>query len=154
MGSWLHALDLDCDTQKSRRMFPPRPEPLKTNWEPTHLHAVAYAENGDAALFDQLPHRGADVRRALLVDAVGAATQYDRRQLVLSQLLGCNEARVQLAVDMKLADPTCDEVRVLTAEVENGNLRPGQVTELRGLFEVARVRHGPGMPWRMYLLAA
>lgn len=129
MGSWLHALDLDYDTHNSRRTYSPETKALSssfaTNGKPTHLHAIAYAENGHAALFDQLPDLGADVRRALLVNAVGAAAQYDRRQLVLSQLLGCDEARVQLAVDMQLADPAGDEVRVLTAKVEDSNLRPG-----------------------------
>ena len=55
---------------------------------------------------------------------------------MLAKFFGCDETRVEFTVDVKFADTTGDEVGVLGAKVEDGNLGTGEVVELGGLFEV------------------
>mmetsp|Transcript_36144 Transcript_36144/g.61620 ORF Transcript_36144/g.61620 Transcript_36144/m.61620 type:complete len:405 (+) Transcript_36144:570-1784(+) len=95
------------------------------------LHSITNSQNRHIPLLDKLPNFLGDMRRSLLVHAVRTSTQDHCGQLVLAQLLGRDETRVELAVDMELADAPCDEVRILAAEVEDGDLRTGKIAELR-----------------------
>ena len=63
---------------------------------------------------------------------------------MLGQLFGGDEAGVQLAIDVHFANATCDEVGVLGAKVEDGNLGAVDVAELGGLFEVFGLLFGHG----------
>ena len=100
------------------------------------LHAVADAQNGDVAGGDEVPDLLRHVGGALLVDRRGSTAEDDGREVVGAELLGGNEAGVQLAVDVELADPASDEVRVLTAKVEDGHLRTAEVAQQGRLLEV------------------
>mmetsp|Transcript_18070 Transcript_18070/g.40072 ORF Transcript_18070/g.40072 Transcript_18070/m.40072 type:complete len:253 (+) Transcript_18070:1090-1848(+) len=88
------------------------------------LHAVADAQDGDAALLDHLPHRWVDVGRGRVVYGGGAAGQDDTHHIALREDRGINEARKELAEDVQLAHPAGDQVRVLAAEVQDRNLLP------------------------------
>jgi len=55
---------------------------------------------------------------------------------MLAQFFSGNETRVKLAINMHFADATGDDVGVLGAEVEDGDLGAVCVAQLGGLFEV------------------
>ena len=55
---------------------------------------------------------------------------------MLPKFFGGDEARVEFAVDVEFTYSTGDEVGVLGAKVEDGDLGSGGVIELGGLFEV------------------
>ena len=79
------------------------------------LAAVADAKDGNAQAEDP----GVDLRRALGVDALGAAGEDDADGSVGPDLLKAHAVGLYLAVDIALADSSCDELIVLTAEVEH-----------------------------------
>ena len=83
----------------------PRPE----------LTAVADAEDRDA----EIKELRADMRGCGIIDAVRSAGEDDTGRVQCPDLLyGCLLA-LDLAVDTALAHAACDELVVLTAEVEN-----------------------------------
>mmetsp|Transcript_6907 Transcript_6907/g.19407 ORF Transcript_6907/g.19407 Transcript_6907/m.19407 type:complete len:341 (+) Transcript_6907:1012-2034(+) len=106
------------------------------------LHAVADPEDGDVAGGEEVPDLPRHVGGALLVDRGRSAAQDDGREVVGPELLGGNEAGVQLAVDVELADAAGDEVRVLAAEVEDCHLGTAEVAELGGLLQYLSVHFG------------
>ena len=79
------------------------------------LHAVADAEDGDAELVDG----GVERRGALDVHALRAAGQDDRRRLLGGHLGGGDAVRHDLGVDVELAHPPGDQLRVLRSEVDH-----------------------------------
>jgi hypothetical protein len=86
------------------------PEGLRHRVEP-----VADAERGDA----RAEQRGIDVRRSLRVDRRRAARQDDRRGPAGEDLGDRHRVRHDLAVHVRLADPTRDQLRVLRPEVDD-----------------------------------
>ncbi len=79
------------------------------------LQAIADAEHRNA----QLEDLGVDHRRARLLDAVGAPGQDDPLRPEGADLVEGQVAGMDLTVDVQLADPPCDELGVLGAEVQN-----------------------------------
>ena len=65
-----------------------------------------------------------DVRAGGVVDGGGAAAEDHSGEPGGGQDLGVDLAAVELAEDVQLAHPAGDEVAVLGAEVEDGDLRP------------------------------
>ena len=103
------------------------------------LHPVADAERRDA----ELEHAGVDVGRAVCVDG-GRATREDQRGgVACSHLGGGQSMRDELGVHARLADPPCDQLAVLAAEVEHEH-RPLLRTGLRPWERdhLGRLRHG------------
>src|SRR5690606_3057429 len=79
------------------------------------LHAVADPEHGDAEREDA----GVDVGRPVFEDARGPAGEHDGVRLERADAVEADRARLDLAVDVLLADAPRDELRVLRAEVED-----------------------------------
>ena len=89
--------------------------------DPRHrLHAVADAEDGHAGLEESGRREG----RALVVDARRSAGQDDG--LVSPQRLEGHRRREDLRVDVLLPDPPRDELSVLGAVVDDGDLIHGR----------------------------
>ncbi len=84
-----------------------------------HVHAVADAEHGRAALAQQLEHLGARRGRVVLVDARRAAREDDARRLEPADDVEPHVEGMDLAVDVELAHAPGDQLRVLRAEVED-----------------------------------
>jgi len=80
-------------------------------------HPVADAEDGHAEVDD----RGVGERRALGVDARGAAGEHDPLGRHCPHAFQWDVVRVNLAIDLLLANTTRDQLRVLAAEIENEN---------------------------------
>ena len=85
---------------------------------PHRLHAVADAEHGHAGVEERL--RGE--RRAVLVDARGAAREDDALVAVREDLLERVGAGEDLGVHGHLPDPAGDQLRVLAPEVQDRDL--------------------------------
>ncbi len=85
------------------------------------LHAVADAEHRDAEL-EQL---AIQARRARRVDRRRTAGEDEPLRLAAADLLGPDVVGQQLAEDAELAHPAGDELRVLTAVVEDDDLVDG-----------------------------
>mmetsp|Transcript_23401 Transcript_23401/g.53402 ORF Transcript_23401/g.53402 Transcript_23401/m.53402 type:complete len:244 (+) Transcript_23401:1050-1781(+) len=101
------------------------------------LHAVAYSQHGNLAVGDQFPDVGVDVGGSRVVDGVRAAREYDARQVFVGREDGGrHHAAVEFTVHAKLSDAAGDEMGVLRAEVENGDLGPGEISELSALGEI------------------
>lgn len=94
------------------------------------LHTVADSQDGDIAFFDQFPDFRCDMRRSLIVDAVGSTTENDGHQFMLAQLFGRYQARVKLAVNVQFAYTTSNQVRILGSEIQNGHLRADVLSKL------------------------
>src|SRR3989442_2294962 len=71
---------------------------------------------------DQLEDLRIDHRRAGLLDAVGAAGEDDALAPEGADLLERHRAGMELAIDVQLADPSGDQLRVLRPEVEDQDL--------------------------------
>ncbi len=86
------------------------------------LHAVADAEHRHAGT----PHGARRPRRVAVGDAVRSARQDDalRRERVDEGIVDVE--RMDLAIDVQLAQPARDQLRVLRAEIENQDLRMGR----------------------------
>ena len=82
------------------------------------LQPVADAEDRHA----QLEDLRIDHRRAGLLDAVGAAGEDDALGPEGADLLERHRAGMELAIDVQLADPAGDQLRVLRPEVEDQDL--------------------------------
>ena len=83
---------------------------------PSHqLMPVADAQHGDA----QLEQPGVDLRAVGLVHAGRTARQDDARGLPRSEVVGRGVVRDDLGVDVRLADPPGDQLRVLRPEVDD-----------------------------------
>ena len=79
------------------------------------LHAVTDAEHRHPAV--ESPVRGG--RRAVVVDAGGSAAEDDAARVHFLDPIPGRVRRDQFAIDIELADSTCDEHRSLGAEVDN-----------------------------------
>jgi hypothetical protein len=79
------------------------------------LHAVADAQDRHAQVVEGRVH----VRRALRVDRGGPAREHERERPARGHLLGRGAVVHDLRVDPALADPAGDELRVLSAEVDD-----------------------------------
>src|SRR5207247_2346793 len=79
------------------------------------LHAVADAQHRNAG-----PKRvGVDLRRARVVDARGSSAQDQARRLAFLQLCPGGGTSDELAVNVRLPHPACDELAELRAVVED-----------------------------------
>jgi hypothetical protein len=96
-------------TRARPRPRPGRPAPHQ------QLHAVADAEHRHA----EPEHRRVGARRVGGVDARGSAREHDRTRRERAQLRVVDPGRHDLAVDVELADPARDELRVLSAVVDD-----------------------------------
>ena len=99
------------------------------------LHAVADAEDGDAAG----QHVGGELRRARLEDAGGATGEDEPLDVQVRQLLFRHVVGVDLAVDVGLAHSAGDEAAKLGAEVEHDDslvAALGGLAGSRGLPEI------------------
>ena len=109
----------------------------KTSTQKTsHLHPITNTQKRHLPLPNNIPNSLSNMRCTLLIHTVGSTTQNHRSQFMLAKFFGCDETRVEFTVDVKFTDTTGDEVGVLGAKVEDGNLGTGEVVELGGLFEV------------------
>ncbi len=92
-----------------------------TDGGPEHLtgqlHAVADAQDGDTEIKDG----GVDLRRALVIDAGGAAGEDDAAGVQLGDLGGGHAGRDEHGKDAALADTPGDELGGLAAEVHDGD---------------------------------
>jgi hypothetical protein len=86
------------------------------------LHTVAYSQDGNVALLDELPDTLGNMRCALFVDAGGATGHNNSRNGVLLQECNVYQTRVELTVNVHLTDATSDEMGVLRPEIKDGNL--------------------------------
>ncbi len=92
------------------------------------LHAVADAEHRNA----QIEQRGVRGRGVRIVDGAGAAREDDPRGGKGADPLDVSRRRVDLAVDVSLADPPGDQLRVLRAQVHDQDaLRRAQACSRR-----------------------
>src|SRR5205823_778727 len=82
------------------------------------LQPVADAEDRQV----QLEDLRVDYRGAGLLDAVGAAGENDALRSEGADLLERHRAGMELAIDVQLADPSRDQLRVLRPEVEDQDL--------------------------------
>ena len=99
------------------------------------LHAVADAQDGQAALVDI----SGRARRALVVHGGGTAREDEALGVERLHTLPRRRVRQQLAVDVLLAHPPGDEHARLPAEIDDDN----------GLVRFVRLRSGVGRaPWR------
>ncbi len=87
------------------------------------LGAVADPEDRNAERVDRRIEPG----RAVDMDALGAARQDDRRRIAGHHLGRRHAVRHDLGVHVELADPAGDELRVLSAEVDDEHGSPGRV---------------------------
>src|SRR5215470_15814493 len=79
------------------------------------LHAVADAEDRHA----EIPHRLPDARRPAVIDGSRTAREDDATRGELADESVGNVVRMELAVDVRLAHATRDQLGVLCAEIED-----------------------------------
>ena len=114
------------------------------------LRAVTDAEQRNAGVVD----RGIDRRRAVDVHRRRTAREDDRLRLAREHLGDRHRARDDLAVDVRLADPARDQLRVLRPEVDDENevvlirscgydLRPSSPVRLGDRASDLRMLTGP-----------
>src|SRR6185503_1459871 len=81
------------------------------------LHPVANAKHRNALVEEFL----GNTRRLLLIDAGGAARQYDALRAIGENSRQRNRAGQNLRVDLRFANAACDQLGVLRAKVEDQN---------------------------------
>ncbi len=121
---------------------PSRPLDAAAEVPRQELHAVADPEDGDA----QLVELRVDLGRAVGVDRGRAAREDECERPARARSRGGERVRDELRVDARLADPACDQLRVLAAAVDD---------EDRALFgcrlvkrdDARRLRHPMPMRW-------
>ena len=86
------------------------------------LVPVADPEHRDA----ELEHAGVQGRRPRLVHRRGAAREHDARGRARGELGGGEVVRHDLRVDVALADPARDQLRVLRPEIDDQDRAPGR----------------------------
>ena len=79
------------------------------------LNAIADAQNWNSELIE----RGVDPGSVLDVDAVRPAGKDDADRVLLLDFLDGNGIGLDLAVNAALAHPTCDEMVILSAKVDD-----------------------------------
>ncbi len=105
------------------------------------LHAVADAEHRHALR----PHGVGRARRIALGHAVGPAREHDALRCEAPHEIVADVVRMNLAVDVRLAQPARDELRVLRAEIENQD--PGMG---RGGHEISRASRASALHRRSH----
>ena len=95
----------------SVRPYSRRPAKLLRN----ELNAIADAQNWNSELIE----RGVDPGSVLDVDAVRPAGKDDADRVLLLDFLDGNGIGLDLAVNAALAHPTCDEMVILSAKVDD-----------------------------------
>ena len=127
-------MDLGCIVgQQQRRTDPGHPGPavLALHTPADHaaqlltdeLRPVADPQHRDAEVVDARIER----RGAVDVDTLRAPRQHDGGRLALGDLRGRDPVRDDLGVDLQLAYPAGDQLRVLGAEVDDENGGPAGV---------------------------
>ena len=113
-----------------------------------HLEAVADAEHRHAE-FEDL---AVELRSTLFVDARGSAGEHDSRRALRDHLGRSDRVRNDLGVDARLAHTSCDQLRVLGAEVDD-EYRTGRIRTVGAGEHVGERGIGAnGMPPRGSLL--
>jgi hypothetical protein len=91
------------------------------------LHAITNAQYGNVFLADQIPHGWRNVRSPFFVDRIRPSRQDNGNDFMFIQILSIYKTRVEFTVDMEFSDTTGNQMGILRAKVENGNLRPARL---------------------------